>query len=541
MDKQDIPRDFQKLQNGSDIRGVALPGFYGEKANLLEPEAKALAQGFVAFLEEKTGLAAQSLCIAVGRDSRLTGPYLSQVVMDALAQAGCQVMDCKMASTPAMFMATKFPSMNCQGAIMITASHLPMNRNGMKFFDQEGGLQKADISRILTLATPCYLDSISGDASLPDSWEQTVKKAAEEAEDFQHQLSADWTLENALPLSPLMETYTAHLRQLICTGLNTPQEQLPLQGLHVAVDVGNGAGGFYALHVLAPLGATIEGSRYQNPDGTFPNHAPNPEDKDAIDDIREAVLAHHADLGIIFDTDVDRAAAVTASGHVVARNGIVALAAALLAPEHPGSTIVTDSITSTQLTHFLEKELGLVHYRYKRGYKNVINKALELTAQGVDCPLAIETSGHAALKENYFLDDGAYLATRIVIAAAQLLRQGKTLDDLLSSLEEPVEQEEVRMAISAPDFADYGDGVLQAFAAWAQAQPAPVQVVSPNYEGVRVDFGHGWCLLRKSLHDPLMPLNIESDVRGGVGQIAQALIPFLQEFDQLNSAGLKDL
>ena len=90
---------------------------------------------------------------------------------------------------------------------------------------------------------------------------------------------------------------------------------------------------------------------------------------------------------------------MTGAGREVARNGIVALAALLVAKEHPGSTIVTDSITSIELGQFLEDTLGLKHLRYMRGYKNVINKALELTAQGVDCPLAIETSGHAALKE----------------------------------------------------------------------------------------------------------------------------------------------
>ncbi|MDY3295659.1 MAG: hypothetical protein SOX40_07270, partial [Bacteroidaceae bacterium] len=84
------------------------------------------------------------------------------------------------------------------------------------------------------------------------------------------------------------------------------------------------------------------------------------------------------------------------------------------------SPVVTDSITSNQLTEFLEKCLGLKHLRFKRGYRNVINKAIELNNSGIDSQLAIETSGHGAFKENYFLDDGAYLATKIVIKAARL-------------------------------------------------------------------------------------------------------------------------
>ena len=115
-----------------------------------------------------------------------------------------------------------------------------------------------------------------------------------------------------------------------------------------------------------------------------------------------------ADLGLIFDTDVDRSSAVDENGSEINRNGIVAMAAALIADDNPGTTVVTDSITSSQLTDFLENDLGLKHLRFKRGYKNVINKSLQLNRDGIDSQLAIETSGHAAYKENYFLDDGAY-------------------------------------------------------------------------------------------------------------------------------------
>ena len=95
--------------------------------------------------------------------------------------------------------------------------------------------------------------------------------------------------------------------------------------------------------------------------------------------------------------------------------------------------IVTDSITSSGLKQFIENDLGGKHYRYRRGYKNVIDKALELNAQGINCPLAIETSGHAAMRENYFLDDGAYLCTKIIIKAAQMRKEGKELDELTAS------------------------------------------------------------------------------------------------------------
>ncbi|KAG2381180.1 uncharacterized protein HKW66_Vig0254970 [Vigna angularis] len=110
----------------------------------------------------------------------------------------------------------------------------------------------------------------------------------------------------------------------------------------------------------------------------FPNHIPNPEDKTAMKAITQAVLDNKADLGIIFDTDVDRSAAVDFTGREFNRNRLIALMAAIVLEEHPGTTIVTDSVTSDGLTTFIEKKLGGKHHRFKRGYKNVIDEAIRL-------------------------------------------------------------------------------------------------------------------------------------------------------------------
>jgi phosphomannomutase len=91
----------------------------------------------------------------------------------------------------------------------------------------------------------------------------------------------------------------------------------------------------------------------------FPNHIPNPEDKKAMESITKAVLEQKADLGIIFDTDVDRAAAVDSSGRELNRNRLIALMAAIVLAEHPGTTVVTDSVTSDGLTTFIEGKLGM--------------------------------------------------------------------------------------------------------------------------------------------------------------------------------------
>ena len=161
---------------------------------------------------------------------------------------------------------------------------------------------------------------------------------------------------------------------------------------------------------------------------------------------------------------------------------------------------------------------------------------MELNEAGVDSQLAIETSGHAAYKENYFLDDGAYLATKIVIKAAQLARQGVGIDVLLSSLEEPKEAIEVRFPIRGDDFAEVGTTVLNGLKEWAEAlSDQGVSVVEPNYEGVRLNFRgeglSGWCLLRKSLHDPILPLNVEV-TEGSCQETLEHIRGFLSRYEQ---------
>lgn len=533
--------DFKKLQNGSDIRGIAITGVPGELPNLTPDEAERIAKGFLLWLTKHTGKAAEDLTISIGYDPRVSRMKLKRGLILGFGPYGVRILDCGLASTPAMFMSTIFPQYDCDGAIMITASHLPYNRNGFKFFTKDGGLNKSDITEILEAAASDERIAELGEPKYTD------REYFDMGRLFPHEYCE------------LMNTYCEHLRNIIKKNvynsincirsddsntisdivLNSEQYNKPLAGMKIVVDAGNGAGGFYAKKVLKPLGADISCSQFLEPDGNFPNHAPNPEDYEAMHSVAIKTLSSGADLGLIFDTDVDRSAAVDHRGREISRNGIVAMAAALVAEDHPGTTIVTDSITSDQLNVFLEEKLGLKHLRYKRGYKNVINKAIELNEEGTDCQLAIETSGHAALKENYFLDDGAYLATKIVIKAAVLHKEGKKLADLIEDLEHPAEAKEVRLPILAKDFGDYGDKVLSELTAFAESQDG-MTVVKPNYEGVRIAFEGGWCLLRKSLHDPIMPLNIESQAKGGCKEIAAKMLDFLQQYELLDLTKLEN-
>ena len=488
---------FRQFKSGTDIRGVATEGVAGQPVNLTDEVIERMADGFVLWLAEKVGKTPDALKISVGRDSRVSGPHIMALTTARFQAAGAAVLRCGLASTPSMFMTTV--DLGCDGALQITASHHPYNRNGLKFFTRAGGLEGSDIEAILTYAQ-------NGD--------RPAEKDGGTVTDVDY-----------------MSDYAAGLREKIKREVGADDYEHPLKGFHIVVDAGNGAGGFYADRVLAPLGADTSGSRFLDPDGMFPNHVPNPEDATAMASVCEAVRENSADLGVIFDTDVDRGGAVDSRGNEINRNRLVAVAAAIALEGNEGGTIVTDSITSSGLKTFIEQTLGGRHYRYRRGYKNVIDKALELNAQGVNCPLAIETSGHAAMRENYFLDDGAYLCTKIIIKAAQLRSQGKELGDLTADLKEPLESREVRFQILEKDFRACGERIIADLTDYAAKQPG-WQLADDNREGVRVSFdkenGDGWFLLRLSVHDPIMPLNIESDSRGVVDVIEKQLRRFLE-------------
>lgn len=300
---------------------------------------------------------------------------------------------------------------------------------------------------------------------------------------------------------------------------------------------------FFATEVLAKLGADITGSQFLDPDGNFPNHIPNPDNNEAMASLKEAVLANKADLGVIFDTDVDRAAIVDRDGESLNRNPLIAVISAIILDEHPGTTIVTDSTTSTHLEEFIEA-LGGKQHRFKRGYRNVINEAIRLNEAGTQSEIAIEVSGHAALKENYFLDDGAYLIAKILMRYAKLRKEGKDLADLTRNLKVPADNDEIRLSILANNFKSYGLAALEDFKEFV-AKTDGLELEPVNQEGVRVNtsgtFGNGWFLLRMSLHEPVMPVNLESDEVGGVDKIKAVLQKFFGGYAEIDSASLQKI
>ena len=307
---------INELQLSSDIRGIAIATEEFD-ATLTVEESRLIASAFVKWLQKRyPSKTVTELVVGIGRDSRISGPDLTREFIQVLSAFGVRVIDFEMATTPSMFMATQFEEFNCDATVMFTASHLPFYYNGLKFFTREGGLESSDIRDIIAL--------VDEKEELPQEPVSTIE------------------------VKSIFERYSNHLVELIRKGSGSEKEK-PLEGLHIIVDAGNGAGGFYAEKVLEVLGANTEGSQFLEPDGTFPNHIPNPDNKEAMESIKNQVLAVGADYGVIFDTDVDRAAVVTGDGELLNRNNLIAVLSVIAISEHPGTTIVTNSPTTEHL------------------------------------------------------------------------------------------------------------------------------------------------------------------------------------------------
>ncbi len=135
------------LKSGTDVRGTAVNPENSAQIDLTDEAVRRISGAFVHFLAKKQGKPASSLLLSVGHDSRVSAERIRGAVLLELTAAGVQILDCGLCSTPAMFMTTKTES--CDGAVQITASHHPWDRNGLKFFTPEGGLSGAEITAIL--------------------------------------------------------------------------------------------------------------------------------------------------------------------------------------------------------------------------------------------------------------------------------------------------------------------------------------------------------------------------------------------------------
>lgn len=393
---------------------------------------------------------------------------------------------------------------------MVTASHLPEDRNGFKFFTTRGGFTKHQIQTMVGIARE-HVQRWYDMALLPPTSGPNAVFCSEWVNWMPHY---ELELKHAL----MREVHGDHEKHAL---------KHTLKGLKIVLNAGNGSGGFFE-RVLKDLGADVSASINTHPDGTFPNGVPNPESSEMIDETIQACEEANADIGIVLDTDADRCGLVLprtigpggkrANFEPLNRNRLIAMMGVILANQSPGCTVVTDSVTSNGLADFLEKDLGLNHLRYLRGYANIIGKAKALIASGdANAEVAIETSGHCAMKENGFLDDGTYTAVKVIglLAQERLKDPNVSLLDKISNLKELEEVHEYRMSVH--------DGTMETTAAVFDLLALQIEsttslsekgweIDTENLEGIRITTGDdgSFFMLRKSLHDPVLSLQVEA-------------------------------
>lgn len=279
--------DLKKLQDGTDVYGIAS----GEEVNLLPRDAGSIAMGYIVWLAQELDKPIFTLKICVGRDPRTTSEELATGVMKGVQMTGSRNWDAGIATAPAMQMAVNSDFYEFDGAVMVTGGSHESDVNGFKFYTANGPLGEDDIARILKMASK---------SAFIGEWYECES-------------------------TNLMDMYATRLRAMISNGLAGTDRANngsgnKLDGMRIVVDASNGSGGFFVSKVLEKMGADCTGSLNLEPDGTFPGHKPDPDDKDAIATVAKAVKDNHADLGILFDAAVDLATVVDAEGNVLARD-----------------------------------------------------------------------------------------------------------------------------------------------------------------------------------------------------------------------------
>jgi len=386
--------------------------------------------------------------VIVARDGRDSGPDLVTGMIEGISSTGCDVVDIGAVPTGVLYFAA-YELGNGTG-VMITGSHNPPDYNGFKILI--GGI---------TLAG----EKITGMYERIQSGNLRVGKGNVSREDV---------------LSQYREKISADI-----------QLQRPLK---VVADCGNGIGGVCAADVLRDIGAEVI-PLFDEVDGTFPNHHPDPSQPENLQDLIESVRLMEADIGVAFDGDADRLGVVTRDGQIIYSDRLMMLFAKDVLSRMPGSTIIYDVKCTGQLHQVIEAAGGKA-MMYKTGHSLIKNKMKE-----VDASFAGEMSGHFFFKERWYgFDCGIYAAARLLeILAADARDPQEVLNSLPNSVSTPELQ--VRME----------EGENHAFVAEMQEKARFVDAKINKIDGIRADFSDGWGLVRASNTTPILVLRFEAD------------------------------
>jgi phosphomannomutase/phosphoglucomutase len=395
----------------------------------------------------------------VARDGRDSGVDLLEGLINGIASTGCDVVDIGAVPTGVLYFAAY--EIGSATGVMVTGSHNPPDYNGIKMViggTTQSGDQITDIyKRIKSGSVRVGKGKVSQQEMLSR---------------YRERISSDIQL------------------------------QRPLK---VIADCGNGIGGVVAADVLRDIGAEVI-TLFDEVDGSFPNHHPDPSDPKNLTDLIEAVRLMDADIGVAFDGDADRLGVVTSIGEIIYSDRLMMLFARDVLSRVPGSTIIYDVKCTGHLHHVIE-EAGGKGMMYKTGHSLIKNKMKEL---GV--PFAGEMSGHFFFKERWYgFDCGIYSACRLLEILAADERDPQ---EVLSSLPNSISTPELKLQMK--------EGENHAFIAQLQEKGRFADARVITIDGVRADFADGWGLVRASNTTPILVLRFEADTEEALQRIEEA-------------------
>jgi phosphomannomutase / phosphoglucomutase len=291
--------------------------------------------------------------------------------------------------------------------------------------------------------------------------------------------------------------------------------------LKVVVDSGNGLSGSMVPPVMESLGVEVV-CLFCEPDGTFPNHLPNPEDPELTKDLEAAVVQHSADFGIGFDGDADRCGLIDEHGHHVAADRLLALLARDLLTRIPGAPVVFD-VKSSQVLPDIIRASGGQPVMWKSGHSLMKAKMHELGA-----PIGGEVSGHMFIGEDYYgFDDAPLVALKVL---ELMSKTGKSLSALLGEL--PILPATPEIIMSAPD--DIKFKLIDTVRDRLQDRYEVVTV-----DGARAIFEDGWGLVRASNTQPAITMRFEARTRSQLVEYMKRFDALLDDYPQVDRTGLR--
>jgi phosphomannomutase/phosphoglucomutase len=442
-----------KIFRQYDIRGV-----WGK--DLSSEAVDAIGRAFAVYLKDKTGK--DSLTVSIGHDARTSSPEVLRILTGALNASGVSVIDIGLCPTPLQYFSLH--KLDVQGGIMITGSHNPPEFNGLKL----------SVGR----------ETLHGDEI------QEIKKIIESGK-------------------KTGGTGTASKHEIIPDYVEFIEEKFPegFDGIKVVVDSGNGTSGIVGPQIMRALGAEVV-ELFSEPDGTFPNHHPDPTVLENLKDLIAKVKETGAHCGIGYDGDGDRIGVVDEHGAVVWGDRLMIIFSRDILRENPGATFIGEVKCSQTLYDDISAHGGNP-IMWKTGHSLIKKKMKDEGAL-----LAGEMSGHIFFQHRYLgFDDAVYAGLRLLEI---MKRAGEpySVAKLLQDVPEMVSTPEIR--IECPDEKKFGVAEKMT-AAFKDKYPVV------DIDGVRINFPDGWGLLRASNTQPALVMRFEAKDEASLKKIREAV------------------